>query len=69
MLHENVELVLWVLATPVLIHYFLYELIDVDNLIVSFFLIEFIASPNKHFMLIVLVTWNTDLSSNTNDEE
>ena len=67
--HFNVELVLWVLAAPVLLKNSICKFLNSNNFVVCFFVVEFGTSPNENFMIVKLVSWNTVLSSYTKDKE
>ena len=69
MLDLNVKLSFWVLAAPVLLEYFLDELLAVDDLAVSFFFIELVALPNVGYVLVVFVAWYTVLSPDAKNKE
>jgi hypothetical protein len=55
--HLDIELAARIPAAPILFHDFLLEFVDIDDLIVGLFFIEFIAFPNENLMLVELVTW------------
>ena len=55
--HLDVELAARISAAPILFHDLLRELVDIDDLIVGLFFIEYIAFPNEDLMLVEFVTW------------
>ena len=68
-LDSDVELITRVLASPVVLHGLVDEILNIDNFIVSFFFVELMAFPNIDLMLVMLMPWDADLCSDTEDEE
>ena len=53
---ENIELILWSFAAPVLLHYFLNESFHVNYLVRRFFLVELVSFPNENLVSVLLMT-------------
>ena len=68
-LDVDVELILRVSATPVLLHHSLDELLDANDFVVGLFLVEFLALPDEHLVLVVLLAWHSVLGSGAQDQE
>ena len=68
-LDSNVELISWVLASPVVLHCLVDELLDIDNFVVGLFLVELIALPDVDLVLVKLMTGHSDLCSDTENQE
>lgn len=66
--HLDVELTARISATPILLHNLLREFVDIDDLIVGLFLIEFITFPNENLMLVELVTRKVVLRLDTQNQ-
>ena len=63
--HLDIELTARIPTAPILLHNFLREFVDIDDLIVGLFFIELIAFPNENLMLVKLVTWKMVLGLDT----
>ena len=68
-LNQNVELVLRILATPILLKHSLVEFICRNDFIASFFLIEVTTLPDVHLMLVMFMARNIDLSTDAKNQE
>ena len=68
-LDSNVELITWILATPVVLHGLVHEILHVDYFIVGFFFVELMAFPNINLMLVMLMSRDADLCSDTQHQE
>jgi len=60
-LDYNIELTRRIFTTPIRLHDSIDKFLNVGDLLIGFILIKLIASPNKNFMLIMLMAWYVDL--------
>ena len=68
-LDSNVELISRVLASPVVLHCLVDELLDIDDLVVGLLFIELVSLPNEDLVLVMLMARDSDLGPHAQDQE
>ena len=65
----DVELILRVLAAPVLFKDSIGKLLNANNFIISFFIIEILPSPNKGFVVVKFMPWDVVLGTDAENQQ